>query len=151
MENNNQILFWEGEGEFGFLSNFSYISVFYDGKNWPTSEHAYQAAKFNDERIKEEILKAKTPDEAFRIGRRNSDILVKNWHDIRVGIMENIVSEKLKQNLYLKELLLKTGNKNIFESSSTDSFWGWGPDKKGENHMGKIWMNLREKIINNES
>ncbi len=151
MEDSDQdkILFWEGDGEYGFLSNFSYIPVFYDNKKWLTSEHAYQAAKFDNPVVKEEILNAPTPDEAFKIGNYPENIRRNDWYEIRVQIMEDIVSEKLKQNLYLNELLLKTGNKEIIESSSTDSFWGWGPNKDGENHMGKIWMKLREKIQNN--
>ena len=144
----DKILFWEGDGEYGFLSNFSYIPVFYDNKKWLTSEHAYQAAKFDNPVVREKILNAKSPDEAFQIGRNTDNIRRTNWDEIKVQVMEDIVSEKLKQNSYLNELLLKTGNKEIIEASSTDSFWGWGPKKDGENHMGKIWIKLREKIQN---
>lgn len=26
-----------------------------------------------------------------------------------------------------------------------DSFWGWGPDKRGQNMLGKLWMRVREE------
>lgn len=49
-----QQYFYDGDairGFFGpwrFLSNFHYHSVEFDGQFYPTNEHAYQAAKFND-------------------------------------------------------------------------------------------------------
>ena len=38
----------------------------------------------------------------------------------------------------------------IVEASPVDAFWGWGPNKDGENALGKIWMKLREEIKQNE-
>jgi len=32
----------------------------YEGKFWPTTEHVYQASKFDDEKIKDEIFNAKS-------------------------------------------------------------------------------------------
>ncbi len=35
----------------------------------------------------------------------------------------------------------------IIEVNSSDPFWGWGHDKKGENVLGTIWMRLREDVV----
>jgi predicted NAD-dependent protein-ADP-ribosyltransferase YbiA (DUF1768 family) len=44
---------------------------------------------------------------------------------------------------------LQTGKKKIVEDSPKDSFWGWGPDRKGRNELGKLWMKLRKEINKN--
>ena len=36
----------------------------------------------------------------------------------------------------------------IVEDSPKDNYWGWGINRKGENHLGKIWMKLREEYKN---
>ena len=51
-----KILFWNDEGDYAFLSNFSIYPLMYDGVLWPTTEHAYQSAKFDNQKIKDEIL-----------------------------------------------------------------------------------------------
>lgn len=56
--------------------------------------------------------------------------------------------KKIKQHTYIYNKLIETGDREMIEASPIDSFWGWGPDKKGENNMGKIWMKLRAEIIN---
>jgi len=60
------------DGEFAFLSNFYSSPVIYDGKKWPTVEHAFQAQKTLDEREQELIRTAKTPGKAKRLGRKVS-------------------------------------------------------------------------------
>lgn len=60
--------------------------------------------------------------------------------------MEDICRHKLQQNQYVYDKLLLTGDMEIIEDSTKDSFWGWGPDRKGENQLGKIWMRLRDEI-----
>ena len=142
----NEVLFYEEE--FECFSNFSAYQVEYAGLLWPTSEHAYQASKFDDIELKNKILNAKSPREAFNMGRDPKNILRKDWYSIRIKIMEDIIHEKIKQHPYIYKKLLETGDREIVETSPIDSFWGWGPDKKGENNLGKIWMKLRTEVIN---
>lgn len=146
-ENKDRILFWEGGDGFECFSNFSIYPLMYDGKLWPTSEHAYQASKFDDQKIKDEIFNAESPLDAFNIGRDSKNILKKDWFQIRVKIMEDIIRQKIKQYPDIYKKLIETGKRDIIEASPVDSFWGWGPDKKGENNMGKIWMKLRSEIL----
>ena len=143
-EDEEKILFWNNEGDYAFLSNFSIYPLMYEGMLWPTTEHAYQSAKFDNQKIKEEIFNARTPLEAFNIGRTYNDSLKKDWFEI----MEDIVSEKIKQYPIIYNKLIETGDREIIEASPIDSFWGWGSDRKGENNMGKIWMKLRAEILN---
>jgi predicted NAD-dependent protein-ADP-ribosyltransferase YbiA (DUF1768 family) len=40
---------------------------------------------------------------------------------------------------------LKTENRLIAEDSPVDDFWGYTAGT-GQNHLGKIWMKLRENL-----
>ena len=135
-------------GQWGCFSNMSSNAVEIDGILFMTSEHAYQYAKFIDPAIKEKILKARSGYEAKMIAMKDSSAVVSNWPDISLEVMENILRKKLEQHPHIKDKLLETGSREIIEASPKDSFWGWGPDKKGLNHHGKIWMKLRAELAN---
>lgn len=70
----------------------------------------------------------------------------KQWYDERVAVMEQILKAKTKQHEDVRETLKRTGNRIIVENSPVDSFWGTGPDGKGENIVGKIWMKIRDSL-----
>lgn len=142
--NKDKILFYERE--YYMFSNFSSFSVEYDGVFWMTSEHAYQAAKFTDSKIRKEIEDAKSSHDAFKIARGHSNDYKPDWYDIRVNIMKDIVRAKTDQHTHIKEKLLETNTKEIVENSPVDDFWGWGANKDGRNELGKIWMEIREEI-----
>ena len=140
------------EREFYVFSNFSSFQVEWKGRLWQTSEHAYQASHFFDTapELVEEIFKAKSAHEAFKIAKANTDRAPSNWEEIKVGIMEDIVRNKLQQNPYIMHKLLQTGDRLIVEDSPKDDCWGWGPNKDGRNELGKIWMKIRNEIIKNQ-
>ena len=71
-----------------------------------------------------------------------------DWNEVKLGIMEELLRLKLEQNPYVKKKLLQTENYLIVEDSPKDSFWGWGPNRDGENQLGKLWMKLREELKN---
>ena len=62
--------------------------------------------------------------------------------------MEKILRCKIEQNPYVLKKLLETKEYTIVEDSPKDNYWGWGINRKGENHLGKIWMKLREEYKN---
>jgi hypothetical protein len=136
------------EREFYCFSNFSSFSVNWRGRDWQTSEHAYQAAHFFESapELVEKIHQAKSALEAYKIAKDNDDKVASNWDDIKVEIMEDNVKHKLQQNPYIKHKLIQTRDKRIVEDSPKDDFWGWGKNKDGRNELGKIWMKLREEV-----
>ena len=67
-ENTEPIRFYETSDEFGCFSNFSLHPIRLKGKTWPTSEHYFQAQKFEGSPLAEEIRKVKPPGVAFRLG-----------------------------------------------------------------------------------
>jgi predicted NAD-dependent protein-ADP-ribosyltransferase YbiA (DUF1768 family) len=64
--------------------------------------------------------------------------------------MRHILRLKVAQHEYVKRKLLETGNRRLIEDSWRDDYWGWGPNKDGQNVLGKLWMELREELKTEE-
>ncbi len=139
-----RVLFYEGK--WYFFSNFSSFSVVWRDTQWMTSEHAYQAAKFDDQNITTKVRDALSAHDSKKIARAHSGEVMKNWNEIKLEITEEIIRAKLEQHPYIRQKLLETGNAEIVEDSHSDSFWGRGEDWRGRNHLGKIWMKLRSEL-----
>jgi len=61
-ENAMEIHFYRSnEKPYGVFSNLHRTSVVFDGREYPTAEHAYQAGKASKEAVREWILSAPTP------------------------------------------------------------------------------------------
>ena len=74
-----------------------------------------------------------------------------DWDTIKVGVMQDFMAYKYKQNKKLKTLLLSTGSKPIVERSPTDAIWGDGNQHKpelgpGTNLAGKLLVKIRDSI-----
>lgn len=137
--------------EFYPFDNFSSFKVEWNGYLFSSVEEAYQAASFmgSDEELVEKIKKSHSDDEAQRIAYANRDKRREDWDDVKVSIMEELLRLKIEQNPYVKKKLLQTGDYMIVEDSPKDDFWGWGPNRDGQNNLGKLWMKLREELKNN--
>lgn len=142
----SKILFYEDT--YYLFSNFSAHAVEYKGKLYPTSEHAYHAAKFDSEEIKEKIKNAKSPLEAKDLANNVYKTVRKAaWDEIKAEVMYQILKEKLNQHKEVQEILLRTSQEEIIENSPVDYYWGCGQDGTGSNQLGKIWMRLRKEVI----
>lgn len=127
------------------LSNFSSFVVEYLGVSFLTAEHAYQASKFEVGSFEHAaVYSAKSAHEAMKIAQ--SFPVGADWKDKKREIMKDICRHKLEQHDYVQQCLQLTGDREIFEVSPKDSFWGWGPDRTGRNELGKIWMELRTEL-----
>ena len=137
--------------EFYPFDNFSSFKVEWNGYLFSSVEEAYQAASFmgSDEELVEKIKKSHSADEAQRIAYANRDKRREDWDDVKISIMEELLRLKIKQNPYVKKKLLQTEDYMIVEDSPKDDFWGWGPNRNGQNNLGKLWMKLREELKNN--
>ncbi|GAB3522673.1 GTP cyclohydrolase II [Photobacterium alginatilyticum] len=146
----DEIQFYEPTESHGFLSNFASSPITLSDIVWPTSEHYYQAQKFVEPEIQQQILKAETPDQAFSLSRQYADKVKEDWMDVRTAVMRFIVFEKFRQNPRLAHLLVSTGDSVIKEHSHKDDFWGDGGDGSGRNELGKILMDVREYFAKKE-
>ncbi len=141
---NDAILFYEGE--YYMFSNFSCFAVTYNGRVWFSSEHAYQAAKFDDENVINSIHNALSAHDSKKIAQAYKNKIRKDWNEVKISTMEDIIRAKIAQHPFVRQKLLETGNREIIENSHKDWFWGRGADFKGHNELGKVWMKLREEL-----
>ncbi|EIM82322.1 DUF1768-domain-containing protein [Stereum hirsutum FP-91666 SS1] len=146
------ILFYHRhEPHFGF-TNFSDHPVEYHGRVYPTSEHLFQSFKFMKYRpdIAEMIRSCGTSREAFDLARRYKDDVRSDWLKVNVAKMEKVVNLKFTQHPLLKDELLATGDAPLVEAAAVDAFWGYGPDGKGKNELGKALVRLRKRFRDEE-
>jgi ribA/ribD-fused uncharacterized protein len=141
------------EQEFYVLSNFSAFRLYWVGLDFDTSEAAYQYEKFRSmpdepirENIRRDIYEARSAHDAFKIAETNQKYVRPEWPVIKVDVMRSILLAKAQQHEYVRRKLLETGNRELIEDSFRDSFWGWGPNKDGLNMLGKLWMEIRDKL-----
>lgn len=146
MDNDPITLF---RNEFYFLSNFYMTKLCYDGGWYNSSEHAYQAAKTLDKskRISVQVgantNASEKPGAAKKWGQEVE--LRPDWDEVRIPIMREILRIKF-QKPELAKLLLETGDRHLSEGNNHgDRFWGQVAGV-GENHLGKLLMELREEL-----
>lgn len=142
-----KILFYLKDEKYGFLSNF-YPSFFIDEEydcSWETNEHYYQANKAKDLRMGEWIRKCPKPFHAMKAGRalrKERGEFKEDWDTLRLEVMKRGLRYKFGQNPHLAKKLLETGDAFLGEDSPTDMFWG----VRGENHLGRLLMEVREEL-----
>ena len=143
------IKFYSTRGEYGCFSNFSKHSFIVDGRIWMTSEHYYQAQKhIENKEYYDKIHMALGPMDAAKLGRNSSNTFRKDWDEVKLNVMKEVILLKFLSNTSAQKVLLSTGEKELIEASLTDNYWGEGKDGKGENNLGKILMSVR-KILKN--
>lgn len=145
LDTDSQVFFYEQE--FYVLSNFSAFRLYWKRKYFDTAEAAYHWEKFPDHPlIRASIMMAPSAHEAFKIAEREQAHRRYDWHDVKVDIMRGILREKVAQHEYVRLKLLATGTRELIEDSWRDDFWGWGPNRDGQNMLGKLWMEVRDEI-----
>lgn len=126
------------------LDNFSAHAIEIWRKIFPTAEHAYHWKKFErSPEISKHIFAARSPEAAKRIADKHLDKIAEAWHDEKINVMKEILRAKAKQHEDVQDALRRSGGRKIIENSPVDAFWGAGPDNKGKNMVGKIWMEIR--------
>jgi ribA/ribD-fused uncharacterized protein len=132
-------------GRYAFLSNFYPAEVEYCDILYPTSEHAYQAAKTRNRAERLMISRLPTPGKA----KRAEVALRQEWEEIKDQVMLDILRLKFTPGTRLANMLLDTGPEMLVEGN-TDTYWGrvQQPDGswKGRNQLGKLLMRVRKEL-----
>lgn len=129
-----------------FLSNFWYAEVAYDGLIYPSTEHAYQAAKTPSEEARGRILLAPSCAVAKQMGRYVQ--LREDWEDIKVSVMLGLLRQKF-QHEPLRLWLRYTGSARLVEGNTWgDAFWGVTQNGtgRGRNELGRLLMDVRAEL-----
>ena len=129
--------------EYRFLSNFWLCEVPYQGIIYPSSEHAYQAAKSPVTEVRMRIRDLKKPIQAKRYG---DDLPRIQPISARVSVMREIVRSKFFYNTHLAAKLLATNNRHLIEGNTWgDEFWGC-VNGHGDNRLGTILEQVRYEL-----
>jgi N-glycosidase YbiA len=144
-----KIYFYKIDNPYGCFSNFSPHPIELAGENWATVEHYYQAQKFLGTKFEDlmvQIQTAPTPAIAAQIGRNLEYQPHADWANRKREVMYLAVSQKFITHLSIQQILLETDNAEIIEDSPVDYFWGCGIEKNGSNHLGRILMEVRDRL-----
>lgn len=145
LDTDTQVFFYEQD--FYVLSNFSSFSLKWKGWRFDTSEAAYHWEKFPfNPSVANRIIEAPSAHLAFQIAAENKHLRRPDWDEVKVDIMRDILRAKADQHEYVRRKLLATGNRELIEDSWRDDVWGWGPNKDGQNLLGKLWMEVRDEL-----
>lgn len=139
----------EFSGKYRFLSNFYPCWIRVEGIEYPTVEHAFQAAKTKDELAKRKIAQASTPGKAKRMagprGTLITDFDQESWDQKKINVMQSLLYLKF-ENEHLRKALLATGDQLLVEGNNWgDRFWG-KVNGEGENWLGRLLMTVRQDI-----
>jgi ribA/ribD-fused uncharacterized protein len=138
------------DGDWHFLTNFSASPIVWEGREWPTVEHLFQAHKSLDDEERELIRTAHTPAEAKRLGRRVTKR--SDWEEVRQDVMLQCLRAKFSQNSDLAQRLLDTRDALLVEGNTWhDNTWGDCRCKRcaaieGDNLLGKALMQIRNEL-----
>tara|TARA_B100001175_G_scaffold109851_1_gene93311 strand:+ start:985 stop:1479 length:495 start_codon:yes stop_codon:yes gene_type:complete len=159
------IYFYGIKGEYGVFSNFykSKMECFINNNiiHFNCSEQYfmyYKCITFDptNEKLLNMILKETNPVKIKALGRKVQNFDESIWNSKKYFIMLNGLYYKFSQNPLLKDTLLKTDNKILYEAAPRDKIWGIGfsaekavnidISKYGSNLLGIALMELRTKF-----
>ena len=142
---------------YGWLGNMAPYPIVVKDLSWRTNEALFQAYRFAaEDPVREEIRSQTSPMAAKMVAKRCKERMVvvpQSEQDLQ--LMELVLRLKLKAHPGLKTKLLATGDATIIEDCTSRPrgsglFWGAAlqPDEtwKGNNQLGKLWMQLRQEL-----
>ncbi|GGF77525.1 NADAR family protein [Alteromonas lipolytica] len=120
--------------------------ILLDNENWLTCEHYVHAKTLRNAQQATKVATLPTGEKAC--------VYAKAWYRPKITDYKTTAPIMMKRALYTKvqmydevrQALLATEDKLIVETSQYDYFWGIGRDQRGLNHIGKAWMDIRDKL-----
>jgi len=136
--------------------------VEYDGKIYPTVEHAYQALKYtctNKPELVEMVRKLDTPEKAKSAGgkggmsKQGAVLDIECWNNKKDKIMQDLVKSKIERHSAIRDILKTAKEQHILlvHFSRFDMEWGAHVDtdgkiKKGENKLGVLFNEFANEM-----
>ena len=131
------------DGDYAFLSNFYYSPFMFQGRQYPTVEHFFQAHKAKTYEDFISVLVEPSPKGAKQVGRKIK--MREDWDAVKDTIMLEGLRAKFSIK-GLREKLLATGDEELIEGNHWhDTYWGVC-NGVGKNKLGKMLMQVREEI-----
>lgn len=156
------------KGDWGFLSNFSPVVVklcidhqgvphagltgdAVDIEEYASVEHAYQAAKFLDAKIRERFrLPGMEPGQAKNYAKylENQGKVRPDWKQVNLEIMRGLLVQKFTYSILRRKLIATFGAELVEGNWWHDNFFGnclcdECQSILGQNHLGRLLMEIR--------
>ena len=135
-----------------FFSPYTGHAIEINGIVYPTVEHAYQCQRYTDSKITEKIISARSAVQAWEVSSKYKHLQKPEFKDEnhKLKIMKMLMRKKTEQHEDVRTALINSGDQQIIKHIVTpppgDGFWDDGVDGKGLNHMGRMWMEIREEL-----
>lgn len=142
-----EIKFYDSKAPFHELTNFFPCCIMVDGRDYRTSEHYFQAAKFfsTAPAVAEAIRAVATPMDAWKTGRENKH-MAPDWDTtVRDEIMLKVLRLKFASK-YMKNVLLATCSARLVLETHHDEYWGCVSSGKGRNRLGEMLAQIRSEL-----
>jgi len=129
---------------FDRFTSFSPYAVRFNGEDYPTAGHLFEALKFENPKDAERIRQSKSLKDVTATVQKMNNRVRKDWETKKLNIlaMRKTLLLKFTQHEDIKKLLLDTGEVKLIQDID-DPFWGVGPDDKGQNQFGIALMKVR--------
>ena len=135
-----------------YFSPYTAHAIELDRVIYPTIEHAYQCQRYTDNKIIEEIRLARSPVKAWGISSKYKHLQIPEFkkEEHKLKVMKKLMWLKAEQHEEVSMALIDSGDLKIIKHISTyppgDGFWDDGEDGKGLNHIGNMWMEIRDEL-----
>lgn len=149
LDTDTHVFFYEQD--FYVLSNFSAFRVTFNGTTFDTSEAAYHYQRFTSAEDRHGVLYTESAHDSFRYAQAHKANQRADWDAVKFDVMRDILRAKAQQHEYVRRKLLATGDRILVENSWRDPVWGWGPNRDGQNMLGKLWMEIRAELRASDS
>jgi len=132
------------------LSRNSPHSIKLDGHEWPSVEHYFQAMQFENTAYQEKIRSSESIEQAVKLGKAWFKKKRADLKQVRTVLMTRAIYIKCRTHPEVSNRLLEIKEETLVENSQFDYFWGCGRDHRGNNHYGKVLMDVRKKLISEQ-
>lgn len=138
------------EKPYGVFSNLYKRPIIFEGVEYQTSEHAYQAGKARKESVKKWLMDAPSPS-LLAMAAHGLYVwdISPDWSKTKFDRMRGVLLAKFTQHDDLRELLMSTENARLVEVAKVDNAVNrlWGEfNGVGKNMLGVLLMELRDKL-----
>lgn len=136
-------------GKHSFLDLEYQSPVFYQGLIYPSVAHAFQAARTNDEHLKQRIADTIELTDMYALVTYIRDTA--EWQKTRVRVMELLLRDKFRRNRDLQQRLIDTGHIALINSypdasNPNNSYWGTVRGQ-GHNKVGRLLEAIRKDLV----
>lgn len=145
------------QSELSPFSNYYQTRFLEQGQTYESIEQAFQAKKAKAQGkllIANKIMSTRNIGEIKRLAKQIPTS--KDWLKKEKEVMKDLVYAKFSQNVFLKRILIRTGNKQLHEAT-VDPKWGTGADLSskalqtgqwtGKDLLGQILEEVRARLV----